>query len=195
MSNAGEPHREDLELARACAAGVASAREAFERDHLAAVAEHAAVIDRSPEFALRVRTALAAELFEAGRIREYTGDAPLSAWIRVAALRRALALRPAPSGLSRPTQVGTDEVQLPRDADKTAVAQALQEATTRDRMVLRFMLVERMDPGRVGAIYGVPAATVRHWVTEALERIRDRTAGAIDAVTLNVLLVRLLRGD
>lgn len=191
MSNARETHRDDLELARACAAGVRSAREVFERDHLAAVAEHAALVDRSPEFGLRVRNALSTELFHAGRIQEYTGDAPLAAWIRIAALRTALALQRA-SSPSASTAVGTDEVLLGRNSDEAAVALALRELPVRDRLLLRLLRVENMDSGAVGAIYGVPAATVTGQVTEIRQRIRNR-APSTAAEVVDALVLRLLR--
>jgi RNA polymerase sigma-70 factor (ECF subfamily) len=193
MSNVHEAHREDLELARACAAGERSAREAFERDHLGAVAEHAALVDRSPEFAQRVRTALAAELFRAGRIQEYTGDAPLAAWIRIAALRTALALQRAATP-SASTAVGTDEVRLTRESDEAAVAVALHDLPVRDRLLLRLLRVENMDSGAVGAIYGVPTSTVTRWVTEIRQRIRNR-APATAAEVVDALVLRLLRND
>jgi RNA polymerase sigma-70 factor, ECF subfamily len=183
MSNARETHREDLELARA--------RDVFERDHLGAVAQHAALVDRSPEFALRVKTALSTELFHAGRIQEYTGDTPLAAWIRIAALRTALALQRA-STPSASTAVGTDEVMPGRDSDESAIALALRELAVRDRLLLRLLQVENMDSGAVAAIYGVPASTVTRWVTEIRQRIRNR-APATSAEVVDALVLRLLR--
>jgi RNA polymerase sigma-70 factor (ECF subfamily) len=194
MGNGDEHHRKSLELAQACAAGDPLARVTFERDHLAAVADHLTAIDRSPSFVERVRAALAAELLGAGRIKEYTGKVPLSAWVRVAALRTALALRRGQSD-GAPTQTATDEREVQRETGEQAVEQALREISTRERMVLRLTLAEGMDAARVGAIYGVPAATVVGWVEEARRRIRERTPSAVNEAAAGTLLVRLLRED
>lgn len=219
---------DDLYLALACALGVAPAVEAFSRTLLAEVAAHVARFDRSPAFADEVRQALAARLLvaapgEVPAIADYAGRAPLSAWLRIAAIRTALNLRRGKAGeveraaereIAGIADAGDVELEVIRrryrPVFEAAIARALAALAVRDRAILRLRLVDGVEVEAIATMYGVHRATVTRWFADSRAALLDETRrvlaaelGAspdeLDSIAnliksqLHVSLVRLLR--
>jgi RNA polymerase sigma-70 factor (ECF subfamily) len=183
----------DLYLACACARGVAPAVESFARTILSEVEAHVASFDRSPAFADEVRQNLAARLLVAApggrpKIDDYAGSAPLSAWVRVAAIRTALNLRRHKAfsaeitddrAVAEHAASGNLEIehmrrryQVPFEA---AIGKALVGLPTRDRTLLRLRMVEGMEVEAIATMYGVHRTTVTRWIGACRDRLLDDT--------------------
>lgn len=218
---------EDLYLAFACALGVAPALEAFARTLLAGVDAHVARFDASAAFKDEVRQVLATKLLvaapgEAPAIADYAGRAPLSAWVRIAAIRAALNLRRGKAGeveraaMREVDELAAGDVELDvirrryRPAFEAAIARALAALPVRDRTLLRLRLVEGVEVDRIATMYGVHRTTMTRWLADVRAKLCDEThriltaeLGATDAELdslaalirsqLHVSLVRLLR--
>jgi RNA polymerase sigma-70 factor len=68
-----------------------------------------------------------------------------------------------------------------RAAFVEAFKEALAELPQRERAILRFTFVERLTPGRIGAMYGVHRTTVMRWIEAAQEHILSSTRGRLMA--------------
>jgi RNA polymerase sigma-70 factor (ECF subfamily) len=218
----------DLYLACACARGVVPAVATFTRTILGEVEAHVASFDRSPAFADEVRQTLAAKLLVAPpgarpKIDDYAGTAPLSAWVRVAAIRTALNLqrgkaahveRADDQAVAEHAAAGDIEVEVIRrrygPAFEAAIATALAGLPTRDRTLLRLRLVEGMEVGAIATMYRVHRTTVTRRIGLCRERLLVETrrilgdelglgVAEIDSIAdvvrsqLHVSLSRLLR--
>jgi len=218
---------EDLYLAFACALGVTPAIEAFTRDFLGEVDAHVARFDGSPAFKDEVRQVLATRLLVAEpgatpAIADYAGRAPLSAWLRVAAIRAALNLRrgtndDAERAAEREVTELADAADLELDVIRAryrpvfeaAITRALAALPVRDRTILRLRLVEGVEVDRIATMYRVHRTTVTRWLADSrttlfdeIRRILIDELGATDAEFdslvglvrshLHVSLVRLL---
>lgn len=219
---------EDLYLALACALGVTPAIEAFTRNFLGEVDAHVARFDSSPAFKDEVRQVLATRLLVAEpgatpAIADYAGRAPLSAWLRVAAIRAALNLRRGTNddderAAEREVTELADAADLELDviraryrpAFEAAITRALAALPVRDRTILRLRLVEGVEVDRIATMYRVHRTTVTRWLADSrttlfdeIRRILIDELGATDAEFdslvglvrshLHVSLVRLLR--
>jgi RNA polymerase sigma-70 factor, ECF subfamily len=183
----------DLYLACACARGVTGAVEAFARTILREVDAHVARIDASAAFADEVRQDLAAKLLMAApgarpKLDDYAGSAPLSAWVRVAAIRTALNLR---RGKAFSAEVADDRAVAEHAASadveiehirqryrvpfETAIGKALGNLSTRDRTLLRLRLVEGMEVEAIATMYGVHRTTVTRWIGACQDRLLVET--------------------
>lgn len=190
---------EDLYLAFACALGVAPALDSFARTVLTEVGGHVARFDPSPAFKDDVRQAVAAKLLvaapgETPAIADYAGRAPLSAWVRIAALRTALNLRRGKAGeVERAAEREVDaladagDVELDhirrryRPAFEAAIARALTALPVRDRTLLRLRLVEGVEVERIATMYGVHRTTVTRWLADARAGLSDQTRSILTA--------------
>ena len=90
-------HDADLRLARACAAGDATALAVFNRTYAGYVATVVASVDPSSAFADEAKGVIHEKLFVAHgdvppKIAEYGGRSPLKGWLRVVVKRTALNL-------------------------------------------------------------------------------------------------------
>lgn len=219
---------EDLYLAFACALGVPPALDAFARTILSEVDAHVARFDGSAAFKDEVRQVLATRLLVAApgaapAIADYAGRAPLSAWIRVAAIRAALNLRrgaddaierAAEQEVAELADAGDLELEVIRrryrPAFEAAIARALAALPVRDRTILRLRLVEGIEVDRIATMYRVHRTTVTRWLADSRTALFDETrriltaelgaTGAeLDSLVglvrshLHVSLVRLLR--
>lgn len=160
---------EDLYLAFACALGAAPAIEAFSRTILVEVDAHVARFDPSPAFKDEVRQALATRLLvaapgEAPAIADYAGRAPLSAWVRIAAIRTALNLRRGKADeVERAAEREVDEFAGAADVEldvihrryrpvfEAAIARALAALPESHRRALRLRLEDLQDAAVVVA--------------------------------------------
>jgi RNA polymerase sigma-70 factor (ECF subfamily) len=189
----------DLYLACACALGVGAAHEAFVRTILIEVDAHVTRFDPSPAFKDEVRQRLAEKLLVAApgktpAIVEYAGRAPLSAWVRIAAIRVALNLRRGKAG--QVERDATRELANIADADdleldvirrrygpafESAVARALSELSVRDRTLLRLRFVESVELEGIAAMYRVHRTTVTRWLSECRDRLFTATQRLLTA--------------
>ena len=183
----------DLYLACASARGVAPAVEAFARTVLREVDAHVASFDRSPAFADEVRQNLAARLLVAApgerpKLDDYAGSAPLSAWVRVAAIRTALNLRRRKAfsteiaddrAIAEHAAGGNVEVEHMRRRYQvpfeTAIGKALGSLSTRDRTLLRLRMVEGMEVEAIATMYGVHRTTVTRWIGACQDQLLHDT--------------------
>jgi RNA polymerase sigma-70 factor (ECF subfamily) len=183
----------DLYLACACVRGVAPAVEAFARTILSEVSAHVARFDRSAAFADEVRQDLAARLLVAApgarpKLDDYAGSAPLSAWVRVAAIRTALNLRRRKAfsteiaddrAVAQHAASGNVEVEHLRQRYRlpfeTAISKALGGLSTRDRTLLRLRMVEGMEVEAIATMYGVHRTTVTRWIGACRDRLLVET--------------------
>jgi RNA polymerase sigma-70 factor, ECF subfamily len=195
-------HAADLFLASACARDVPSAVARFEETHLAHLeATLAGAVTVSPAEVDEVRQRLRVKLFvgdaAAGRpplIGSYSGRGPLSAWLRVAAVRLALTLaRDALIGVRAGRRAAVEgalgdvpgdpelafiKVRYRRDFEE-AFASALRESSDRERVLLRLHVVAGLTLEKIGAMYQVDRSTVSRWLAEARRALLDRTEVAL----------------
>ena len=182
-------HAADLYLACACAQGLPSALAAFDRVFLAQVPAFLARIDRSHAFADEVCQQLREKLFvgTAPRIAEYSGRGPLAAWLRVIAVRQALAGRRRKLDQQIVDEPEAPEVLCADDPElelvraryqpefTAALREALDALAPRDRVLLRLHFVEGLSVDRIGERYRVHRATAARWVAAARDRVLDGT--------------------
>ncbi len=182
-------HASDVYLACACAEGRRAAIDAFERVHLQALRPALAGLGATAGAIDDVLARLRARLLTSNSpaIAQYRGHGELAGWLKVIAVREALAM------LRRDRHVPADddeieallapdddpELELMRqrysEAFRRAFEAALAELDTKDRNVLRFHLVERLGIDRIGAIHGVHRSTAARWLADIRERLYRST--------------------
>jgi RNA polymerase sigma-70 factor (ECF subfamily) len=179
----------DAYLAAACAAGDEAAIRAFEAEFITRVPAAVFRIDASDNFATElcqlVRVRLLVSEDGTPRIARYTGEVPLSAWIRVIAIRLALDAKRAVARVGELASQSPDaELEDPevaylraqyREPFVRALKQTLEGLPKDDRTVLRLHYVDGLNIDGIGRVFQVHRATVARW----LVRIRaDVLAGA-----------------
>lgn len=190
----GTVHAADLYLACACAGGDPEALRVFERAVLGPIVDQ--VARRSPQApadelkqALRTRLLVAPQGEGARpRIAGYSGQGPLTAWLRMAAARVVIDLQraqkeQAPFDEEAPFLIeasGPDpEIAYLKSRYRTELEEAfrttLGSLEARDRAVLALHFLEGMRAEAIAAIYQVSARTVERWIASARERILDET--------------------
>jgi RNA polymerase sigma-70 factor, ECF subfamily len=180
----------DAYLAAACSAGDAAAVRVLDEELVSRVPDAIRRIDASSAFAseisqqLRIRL-LVKEKDDPPRIARYTGEVPLSAWLRVIALRLAFNAKRGPKGVrqSEDDEAAPDmamedpEVEFLRgqyrDTFVHAFQGALAELSKDDRTILRLHYVDGVNIDGIGRIFQVHRATVARW----LVRIRSDVLG------------------
>jgi RNA polymerase sigma-70 factor (ECF subfamily) len=199
ISGTEHPHAADLVLACACAAGDAAAIAAFDRELMPVAASAARKIDAATAFVdevvqlTRERLLIAADGNEP-RIATYSGDGPLKAWVRVAAMRVAMnELRTRKRDLLVDDEaffdampVGTGEHQrAARQHYVHACSDALRDAfatlTPRERNLLRMHHIHGLTVDELAPTLGVHRATVARWIAAARERLLDETRAGLQA--------------
>jgi|GEM_PF-161239 len=186
-------HWPDLLLACACAFGDDGAVELFERE-LGPVIDSAVrrldgpAAERAEAAQIARGHLLVAEANTPPRIAQYSGRAPLSSYVRVVASRVALRmLRKQPRG----RQVGDDIlVAVAHDSDdpeiaylktlyreefRGAFAAAVDSLSPRDRALLRYQLVDRLDLAALSKIYSTPRSTIGRHAQQARARLIEGT--------------------
>jgi RNA polymerase sigma-70 factor, ECF subfamily len=182
-------HVADLYLAWACAQGEPQALRALE-----------ALLRRAVALAVRDGTAPADEVCQlllekllvgsaarsAPRILDYSGQAPLERWLRVAALRTALNLREAAGPVAPrppealPERAGPDaELSFLKQhyarEFREAFDAALGALSVDQRNVLRLHFLDGLSIDQLGRTYGVHRATAARWVVRGRQALLAET--------------------
>lgn len=176
------PAAEDLELAKACTRGDATALEHLEATVRRLARECGVKLNLSTtereEAVQRLLTRLLAGPTPA--LARYDGRGPLTAWLRVCIAREALMLRRSETrhhaeelDLSTAIEPLFDpELRLLEAEGRTAVKAAFQAAfeglSARDKMLLAYQLVDGLAVREIGRILGVDGSNV----SRRLARIR-----------------------
>jgi RNA polymerase sigma-70 factor (ECF subfamily) len=175
----------DLYLACACAAGVAGAVAAFEREHAAeieaALARLALPGDLRDEVVQRLREKLFVADGDQPRIARYHGRGSLRSWARAVAVRIAIDLLreqradevPMESAmLDSIAHSGADPelaavARRYRGEVEAALVAALAGLSTRQRHLMRQYFVHGLNIDRLGAIYNIHRVTAFRWINQA----------------------------
>ena len=147
-------------------------------------------------------------------VARYRGQAPLTAFVRVTAVRVAVDVAAAAAATrNRPDDemldllVSTDadpEMEtaraLYRDRFQTAIEESLANLSAREKALLRLHFIEGLNIERIGAIYRVHRATVARWLvairTRVLADLRKRLALQLGTTPSELRsLVTLFRDD
>jgi RNA polymerase sigma-70 factor (ECF subfamily) len=194
----------DAYLAAACAAGDAAAVRALEEEFIARVPDVARRVDAAPVFAsdlsqqVRIRLLVREGDASPPRIARYTGEVPLSAWIRVIALRLAFNAKrgaKAASGQApeeeRPAEGAAPdpEVEYLRAQYRESFARSFKDAlgglSKDDRTILKLHYVDGVNIDGIGRIFQVHRATVARWLVriraDVLARAKARLAEHVGA--------------
>jgi RNA polymerase sigma-70 factor (ECF subfamily) len=193
---------EDLYLAFASAQGDRGALAIVEQRYLARVAGFIAHLRKEPSFVDEVRQHLRERMLIGGasgrtpKILDYSGRGPLGAWMRVSALRQALDLieKEKPQ---RPLGDEEEEDQLAATVDpelmairqrhlpqfREAFRRALDSLDARERNLLRFYLVDGLNIGRIGEIFGKSRATIGRMVIDCRQKLLEETRRHLGALT------------
>jgi RNA polymerase sigma-70 factor (ECF subfamily) len=184
----------DTYLAAACAAGDAAALRAFDEDLVARIPGVVRRVDASPAFAAEICQELRIRLFVGDadlppRIARYTGEVPLSAWLRVIALRLAFnAKRGKKEGTSdagEPSLGIADDAEIDylrgqyREPFERALDAALAALPKDDRTILRLHYVDGVNIDGIGRIFQVHRATVARWLVRIRSDVLARAKASL----------------
>jgi RNA polymerase sigma-70 factor (ECF subfamily) len=174
-----------LYLACACAHGIGSALAELDLHVLAKVPEFLARIQGTSALEDEVRQTLRERLLvahapgEPPRIATYSGEGPLSAWVRVAAVRTALnllekkderlghdsrALQGAVAGTTPEQEVSVSHQHA---MFREVLEQAVSALPAEQRTALRLHFAEGMTGDEIGEKLGISRATVTRWLSTA----------------------------
>jgi RNA polymerase sigma-70 factor (ECF subfamily) len=191
---------EDLALAMACAEGNTEAIAQLERQHFGIIDVALAKMPDAQSHKQEIKQQLRQRLFvhtgeRQPRIAQYSGRGELRSWLRVAAVRCAINLLKSPQGrevelqdemlakLAAPeeNQELTHLKEKYRAEFKQAFEASLGELTSRQRNVLRYHYLERLNIDQIGAIYGVHRTTVARWLAKTREDLLAATRRSLMA--------------
>lgn len=212
----------DLYLATACLHGVDGAVAAFESTYGAEIDAALRARDRSDSAAADLRQA-ARERLLVGRaegrpkLAEYRGTGPLLHWLRVVVVRfridakrrddrapKETTLERSDGGLAVEDVANDPELAYLkshyRDLMQAAFADAVAALEARERLVLRYQLVEHLSTEKIAAVFGVHAATARRWAASAREQLwKETRAGIMRRLGIRMAefesIVRLVRSE
>jgi RNA polymerase sigma-70 factor (ECF subfamily) len=209
-------HAADLYLMCGCAAGNVAALRLFEDHFIKTMDHHLARSGVLPEWLSEVRQKVRLKLLVGNRpgIASYRGQGPLSAFVRVTAVRVAVDVAAAAAAMKhRPDEeilnmlVSMDaspEVDtaktLYRERFRAAVEETLAGLTKREKTLLRLHFIDGLNIEGIGAVYRVHRATVARWLVairnRALADLRNRLALHLGGTPSELRsLVSLLRED
>jgi RNA polymerase sigma-70 factor (ECF subfamily) len=181
-------HLADLLVACGCAHQDPSALEVFETEIIPQLADALRGVGVERGDADDVRQNVREQILLAtpnrpAKITGYRGQGPLRGWLRVCAVREALAARRK----IRPDQVALDdasivdfmaadpELELAKthasDQFRAAFSEALAELADRDKNVLRYHILDGLGTDEVARIYRVHRVTVTRWLTKARQQL------------------------
>jgi RNA polymerase sigma-70 factor (ECF subfamily) len=173
-----------LYLACACAHGLPSALAELDLRVLAKVPEFLARLQGSSAMPDEVRSILRERLLvgtggEPPRIATYSGEGPLAAWVRVAAVRTALNLLEKMDerlghdshAIERAAATTTPEQEVAAAHQRAMFREVLEQAVSalpdEQRAALRLHFVEGLTGDEIGERLGISRATVVRWLATA----------------------------
>ncbi len=185
-------HGADLYIACACAHGVPTALTAFNRHFMIPLGTYLARRDASAGHAEDLKQAVSERvLVDQGgglpRVGTYTGAGPLSAWLRIVAVRLAVNLRKTLNGDAGSAVDPTDLPMAAPDPEvgylkarygrefKGALAQTLARLSPRSASVLRLYFLQGLTARAIGTIHNVSDRTVHRWLTMTRQRVLSET--------------------
>jgi RNA polymerase sigma-70 factor, ECF subfamily len=183
--------RDDLELARACAAAQPDAIAELERRFGPGIDTALRRLRLAPTEIGELRQSLREKLFvgsegRAPGIGTYEGRGPLAAWLRAVAVRAALSAKRAErrdvDGESKlDAAVSDDDPELAEvrrsygAAFKQAFQDAFGELAPRERNVIRLVYGNGLAVEQVAALYKVHRVSVSRWLGDARDSLHRTT--------------------
>lgn len=211
---------EDLYLAFAAGHGDRKALGLVEQRHVAQVGQFIAHLRKPASFVDEVRQRLRERILfgtgaretRAPKILDYSGRGPLGAWLRVTALRQALDLIDGEKRAANTDEPEEDLLAATVSPELMAIRQrhlpqfreafrsALASLDASERNLLRFYLLDGLNIGRIGEIFGKSRATIGRMVIDCRDKLLEETRRHLGALTgaseSDVLsLIRLLRSQ
>jgi len=198
----GELATSDLYLAVATLEGVDRALTVFEEHTFGEIQAAAAALRASESDLEEAKQVIRTLLFVADGARgpavaQYAGRGSLRGWVRIIATRELLRMRrqerkeiPLEEYILHDLETQPDAriVRL-KDAYRAQVADALRDALerldTRERLLLRYQICDRLSISDIGAIYQVHRATAARWLSKARATLIDLTKEQL-AILLSV---------
>lgn len=183
-------HAADLFLACGCGLGNKAALATFERNYGNALKERATRMARNGVSPDDVTQQVLQKLFvgtsRAGpRILEYTGRGPLGGWLNVIVARVAIDVGRSAGSAARTLQQGMADLERDpeleflkqhyREAFEKALQNAIGGLSARQRNMLAYSLIDRLDTNEIGQIYGVHRTSAGRWLTDAREALLTET--------------------
>jgi RNA polymerase sigma-70 factor, ECF subfamily len=176
----------ELYLAGACAAADPAALRVFDAKYVATIEPSLARFRGGPAFTREIQQELRCRLLAppAPRIAGYSATGPLTAWVRIAAVRIALNLRRTTRRRSEDLIVDDllQDVPVPLDnAERSrygeilsrAVRAAFTRLSLRERNLLRLHYADSVGLHELARLEGVHRATVARWLADARQRVFD----------------------
>lgn len=187
---------DDLELARALAAGDAEALEKAERELVPVARRAIAKVDASNAFVDEILQLVRTRLFVAdgdrpALISTFRGSGPLAGWIRVVATRAAIDAKRAvrrdhdDDALDRLPAPDDPELALVwrtcADAYRAALGDAFAALSRRDRNLMRQRYLDQLELKALARMYQVDASTVSRWLSAIESKLAADTRAAVVA--------------
>jgi len=189
-------HTTDLYLACACAEGDAQAIAAFDTHALAVIDRALAPLPVDADGVAEVKQILRHNLLVGdGRRREildFRGRGDLRGWVRVMAVRVALAMvRRARRSETFDDALVDGAVRGNEDPElaylkrqyghefKSAVTEALAGLNARERTLLRQQVIDKLSIDEIGTLYRVHRATAARWLARARQSVRTATRASL----------------
>lgn len=128
------------------------------------------------------------------KLTRYSGSGDLRSWLCVTAVRTALDIlrreresEPLDDGAMADSLAEADDQELQylkriyRNEFKAAFQESLGTLTSRERNILRHLLLDGLTLDQVGALYNVHRATVARWNAKLREKLLKATRRALEA--------------
>ena len=188
-------HASDVWLAWACVQGAAEALAYFLRTYepliTAVVRRRGADPDAAADIRQRIVERLLVTDAQAGRpakIADYKGHGALRNWVASAAATTLSTTRRSEGRRREHAAAAAEQAYLVRADPEIqylkerygamvheAIVAAIDDASPRDKTLLRLHLKERLSVDALGAMYGVNRATAARWLAAARRALRART--------------------
>lgn len=186
-------HTSDLYLAWACQGGQPRALTAFNEQILPGIQRSLARLELGAAEIDEVTQLLCSRLFVAQEaaaplIAKYSGHGRLQAWVRVTAVRLALALLrqgkkeiPVEDQVLQTMPLPAEDPELGylkelyRDKFKNAFRQAMGALTPRELNVIQLYYIDGLTTYQIGSLFKVNQTTAARWLTAARQSILAQT--------------------
>jgi len=184
-------HLSDLYLLCAYRRGDRAAAQALEARYVPRMRAALRRLNMPPAEARDIEQSVCKRLLE-DQGATFNGRGELVAWMVIAAVHAASSLRrkgkrevELSDAIAEDDDGSVEDAELAylkrryREEFKLAFAEALASLSARDRTVLRYHAVDRLNIGQIGAFYNVHRATVARWLAAAREQLFAGTRAAL----------------